>query len=117
MPLEEAGGRRGRLGAPGKTRPLGGDIEPGENLLEAPVDKCPGAHILRFLLAPDDLRVAVAPEHLGERVEREWVELLDADQRDTLVTAGGPRLCQIEIDLAGAQHDAAHLVIRGDRLR
>src|ERR1700756_349900 len=48
--LEEAGGRRRSLGTAGKARPLGGDVEPGKHLFDAPVDKAPGAHVLRLFL-------------------------------------------------------------------
>src|SRR5437879_4680581 len=53
--LEEAGGRGSGFRAAGKARPLRRDVEPGEHLLDAAVDKGPGAHILRLFLAPDDL--------------------------------------------------------------
>src|SRR5579872_2483827 len=46
VPLEEAGRRRGGLGAAGEARPLGRDVEPGENALDAAVDEIPGAHVL-----------------------------------------------------------------------
>src|SRR6266849_1851791 len=47
MPLEQTGGRCGALGAADKARPLGGDVDPGEDPLDAAVDKTPGAHVLR----------------------------------------------------------------------
>src|SRR5215467_4634763 len=114
MALVETGGRRSRLVASGKKRSLRRDIELREDLFDAPVDKGPGAHILRLLLAPDDLGVAVALQHFGQRIERERIELLNPHQRDALLSALGAVLCQIEIDLARAQHDAAHCVIRSD---
>src|SRR5215472_14969122 len=82
MALVKAGGRRSRLGASGKTRPPGCDVELREDLFDTPVDKAPGAHVLRLLLAPHDLGVAVALQHPCQRIVRERIELLDANQRD-----------------------------------
>src|SRR5437763_13544543 len=106
MALEEPGGRRRRLGSADKARTLGRDVEPGEDLLDAPVDKAPRPHILRFFLTPDDLGIAVALQCPAERFERERVELLDPNHSDPLVALLGAGLDQLEIDLAAAQHDA-----------
>src|SRR5215510_9939640 len=102
MAFVKAGCRGGRLGTTSKARTLRRDIEPGQNLFDSAVDKSPGAHILRLFLAPDDLCVAVALQHFGERIGREWVKLLDADQRDAAVAAVSPCLRKVEIDLACA---------------
>src|SRR6266542_2057455 len=58
--LEQTGRRRGGLRAADKARPPGGDIQPGEHPLDPAIDKIPGAHVLRLLLAPHHLGVAVA---------------------------------------------------------
>src|SRR6516162_1472290 len=65
MALEETGGWGRGLGTARETRALGGDVEPGEHMLDAPVDKVPGSHILWLFLAPDDLGIAVALQHLA----------------------------------------------------
>src|SRR5437660_3393954 len=102
--LEEAGGRGSGLRAAGKARPLRGNVEPGEHLFDASVDKGPGTHILRLFLAPDDLGVAVMLQHLAERVERKRIELLDPHQRYALVARRRARLQEVEINLARAQY-------------
>ena len=40
-------------------------VEPGKNLFDPPIDEVPGAHVLRLLLAPDDLGVALVRQHLA----------------------------------------------------
>ena len=71
-----------RLGPADIARPLAVISRPASDLLDAAVDEGPGAHIFRLLLAPDDLGVAIALQHLAKRVERERVELLDPHERD-----------------------------------
>src|SRR5436305_16051 len=88
-PLAGRGRGGGRLGAPGKARPFGGDVEPRQHALDAAVDKAPGAHILGLLLAPHDVRARIAPQHIGQGLERERIELLDPDQRHRFVTLLG----------------------------
>src|SRR5439155_18049704 len=100
MTLEEAGGGGGRLRSSGEAWPLRRDVDPAEQFFNTPVDEGPRTHILRLFLAPDDLGITVALQHLAERVEREGVELLDPDKRDRVVMVLRTCLVQIEIDLA-----------------
>src|SRR6516165_205706 len=116
MAFVETGCRGGRLGAAGAARPLCRNIKPGEYLLDPPVDKAPGAHVLRLLLAPHDLGVAVALQHPCQRPEWEWIKLLDPRQRDAIFAAFGAGLRQVEIHLARGQDDATHSVVRCDCL-
>src|SRR5947209_2426633 len=66
VPLEDAGRGRCGLGTAGEARPFGGNVETRQHPLDAAVHEVPGAHILRLLLAPDDLGVAVALQHLAK---------------------------------------------------
>ena len=50
-----------------------------------------------------------------QRLDRERIELLDAQQIDVVDAALLALLVEVVIDLAGAQHDAADLVV-GDEL-
>ena len=79
----------------------------GHDLVESVLDLVPGALILRFLLAPDDLvRGSVGRQRGLELLLRERVELLDAHDGDVIDAAGAARLEQVEVDLAAAQHHA-----------
>src|SRR5579884_392768 len=109
--LEQPGGRRGGFETPDKARPFGRDGEPRKDPLDPLRDKVPGAHVARLFLAPHDLGPGIAQEDLAERGEREGIELLDPHQGDTPLAGFGARLQQVEIDLAGAQDDAADLVV------
>src|SRR5882762_5721023 len=74
-------------------------------------DLVPGALILRFLLAPDDLvRVGIAVERRLVLLAREGIELLDADQGHFAQGLLAALLQQIEIHLAAAKHDPLHLL-------
>ncbi len=73
------------------------------------------AHVARLLLAPDDLGLLEARQFRHQRLGRERIELLDAQQIDVVDAALLALLVEIVIDLAGAQHDAADLVV-GDEL-
>src|SRR4051812_45134074 len=77
----------------------------GNQLGEERPHEFPRAHVLRLLLQPDDLaQRRVLRQYLAERDLREWIELLDADDRDR--GSSGPQLAgdQIDGDLAAAQH-------------
>src|SRR5277367_4592959 len=115
MAFEQTGGRRGGVRPSGKAWPLGSDIEPGEYLFDAPVNKVPPTHVLRLFLAPNDLGIAVPRQDFAEGVGRKRIKLFDPHHRHPVVAARGPRLDQIEIDLAAAQDHAANRIIRGDR--
>src|SRR5690606_21011601 len=71
----EPGRRAGGTVAPGIARPHAGVARVGQRLLDAAFDEEPGAVVLRFLLAPDDLLEVRHPlqprrERLaGERIE------------------------------------------------
>src|SRR5205085_4963965 len=107
----ETGGGRGRAAPAHIARALCLDVEARQNLLDAAVDDSPGAHVLRLLLAPHELRVAIACHRLAEHAEGERIKLLDPDQSDVGDLALAPRLQEIVIDLAAREHDAADPVI------
>src|SRR5580700_8397847 len=76
----------------------------------------PGALILRLLLAPDQRSgIGVAREHALILLDWEGIELLDAHDRDITLPGLAPRLEQIEIYFAAAEHDALRLC-RVDRI-
>src|SRR6266851_3555321 len=96
-------------------RPLGLAVEADEHLLDAPLDEAPGAHVLRLLLAPDDIGEAIFADGIGQRLRREGMQLLEPDDGHIPDLALAPRRPKVVIDLAGAQHNAVHLVV-GDEL-
>src|SRR6185503_5777991 len=81
-----------------------------ERRLQAMSDLVPGALVLWLFLAPDDLaRLCIALEDRVVVLDRKWIELLDAYNRDVAQLVRAASLEQIEIDLAAAENDAAHL--------
>ena len=68
----------------------------------------PRALVLRLLLDPDQLRVAVRRDRLPERVARERVQLLEAEDRRRGVAPLLAFRGEVVIDLAGAHEDARH---------
>ena len=76
-------------------------------------DESPGAHVLRFFLAPDELRAFWKRlEHFAEPFLSEWIKLLDANDRCIVNFAIASVIEQIVINFAGAKDDALHVVGR-----
>ena len=76
-------------------------------------DESPGAHVFRFFLAPDELRVFWKwLEHFAQLFFRQWIKLLDPNDRGIVNLAIASVLEQIVIDFAGAKDDALHVVDR-----
>ena len=71
------------------------------------VDEEPGAHVARLFLAPHHLGRLEPGELLDQRLGRERIELLDAQQIDVVDAALPALLVEVEIDLAAAHDDAA----------
>ena len=79
----------------------------GQALLEQRLDEEPGAVVLRLFLRPDHLlELRHRLEALDQRLGREGIELLDADDRGVLVAGLVARFHQFVGDLAAAQHQA-----------
>src|SRR5690606_37820755 len=76
-------------------------------------------HVLRLLLAPDELRLTVRVESRRDLIGRERPELLDANEGNLLFELPlGARLQELVVDLARAEDDAAcalDSVVRNDR--
>ena len=79
--------------------------------LQEDIDKEPGAHVARLFLAPDDLRLLETREFGDQRLGRERIKLLNAQEIDVIDATLLALLVKIVIDLAGAEHDAADLVV------
>ena len=109
--MRPVAGRGGRRAAGIAHRALAG-VEPVEHRAEPRLDEGPGAHVLRLFLAPDDLGVGEARQEVAHRLQRERIELLDAQQVDVVDAARLALLVEVEIDLAGADDDAADLLVR-----
>ena len=107
----QAGRRRGGGRTAGVADALVLRIDMGKHPFEIGVDERPGAHVLRLFLAPDHFGVAEARQLVDQRLGRERIELLDAQQVDVVDAALFALLQQVVIDLAGAEHDAADLVV------
>src|SRR3546814_18447056 len=70
-------------------------------MLDERLDEGPVAVVLRLLLRPDDLlQMGHLPETLDERIGRERIELLDADDGGVLVARLVARFDQVVGDLA-----------------
>src|SRR5689334_11060328 len=72
------GGSCGRASGVAWAAVLGGDLV--EHPLDEGVDEEPRSHVARLFLAPDDLRLLETREFLHQRLAREGIELLDAQQ-------------------------------------
>src|ERR1700749_2359208 len=70
-----AGGRRGRTADVAGA--LGLDVQALQGQLQPGVDEGPAAHVLRLFLAPDEVGVLEALQHIGERLQRPGIELLE----------------------------------------
>ena len=107
MAGERADGGAGAGFAPGV-----GDLG-AEKRSQSRFDESPGAHVLRFFLAPDELRVFWKwLEHFAQLFFREWIKLLDPNDRGIVNLAIASVIEQIVIDFAGAKDDALHVVGR-----
>ena len=69
-------------------------------------DESPRAHVFRFFLAPDELRVLWKwLEHFAQFLFRQRIKLFDANDRGVVDLALGPVIEQIVINFAGAKDD------------
>src|SRR5580692_7115257 len=110
----ETGRGRGRGRASGIARALRLAAELAEHPFEIGLDEAPGAHVPGLLLTPDHLRFLETGELLHERLDRERIELFDAQQIDVVDAALLALLIKVIVDLARAHHDAANLVVLGE---
>ncbi len=78
---------------------------------EIRLDEGPGPHVLRLFLTPDHVGLLEARQAGDQRLEWQRIELFDAQQIDIVDAALLAFLIEIVIDLAGAQDDAADLVV------
>mmetsp|Transcript_48024 Transcript_48024/g.121190 ORF Transcript_48024/g.121190 Transcript_48024/m.121190 type:complete len:1103 (-) Transcript_48024:202-3510(-) len=85
-------------------------LEPGLHVL-------PGAHVLRLLLAPDDLGVSVLPDAARDQVVRERCDLLQTDEHNVADAPAPARLRQLVVEGAAAEDDAADGVGRQEEGR
>src|SRR5438034_274538 len=75
------------------------------------LDESPSPHVLRFFLAPHELRVLWKRlEHFAQPFFCKWIQLLDANDRCVVNLALGAILQQIVIDLARAEDDPLYFV-------
>ena len=111
MLRHQAGRRRGRGRPAGVAHALVLGVDMGEHPFQIRVDERPGAHVLGLFLAPHHLGVAEARQLGDQRLGRERIELLDAQQVDVVDAALLALLVEVVVDLARAQHDAADLGI------
>ena len=104
-------GRSGR-GTPDITGPKARAFRLDHHSLDIVLDELPGAHILRFLLAPNDLRPWKSGKLGRECVHRERIELLHPQEIDVGDAALFALIMEVVIDLARAEDDAADLLVR-----
>src|SRR5579884_894108 len=111
--LPDRGGRCRGPSCVARAAALGADLV--EHPFEEDVDEHPRAHIARLLLAPDNLGLLEARQLRHQRLRGERIKLLDTQQINVIETAFLAFVVKVVIDLAGAEDDAAHLVV-GDEL-
>src|SRR5215469_8196112 len=105
MPGERADGRTG-AGFTAGVRDLGT-----EKRSQSRFDESPCTHVLRFFLAPDQLRPFwKGLEHFAKPLLSERIKLLDANERCIFDFAFTAIVQQIVIDFAGAKDDALHII-------
>ena len=76
-------------------------------LVQPTLDVVPSAHVLGLFLQPHHFPgVRVQVDHCVDLLERERVELLEADNRHMPKVTLAAHLKQIVVDLAAAQHKA-----------
>src|SRR5688500_6878286 len=92
VPRHQTGCGCRRCGAPGIAHLLVARLDHLENRGDARLHKSPGAHILRLFLAPDDLSAGEAAEEVAHGLQREGIELLDAQEIDVVDAAALPLL-------------------------
>src|SRR5579871_4306167 len=107
----EPGRGRGRRRAPRVAWALRLAAHLPEHPLEIGLNEAPGPHVLGLLLAPDDLGLLEARQLLQQRLRGERIELLDPQQVDVVDPTLLALVVEIIIDLAGAEYDAADLVV------
>ena len=107
----QAGRRRrgGRTSGVARALRLAADLA--EHPFEIGLDEAPGAHVLRLLLAPDHIGLLEPRKLLDQALQRERIELLDAQKVDVVDAALLALLIEVVIDLARAEDDAADLVV------
>src|SRR5438552_13788607 len=86
-----------------------------EKLAQSRLDETPGAHVLRFFLAPDKLgglwiRFDIRPQLFFS----EWIKLLNADDGRVVDLLHIAIVQKVIINFAGAQNDALYLFGRTD---
>src|SRR5206468_5857092 len=75
------------------------------------LNESPSPHVLRFFLAPHELRVLWKRlEHLAQPFFCKWIQLLDANDRCVINLALGPIFQQIVIDFARAKDDPLYFI-------
>src|ERR1700722_13197047 len=111
----EAGRGRRRRGAPCVAGALRFAPKLSQHPFKIRLDEAPGAHVLGLLLTPDDFRVLEAQELLQQRLEREGIQLLDAQKIDIIDPALFALVVKIVVDFTRAYHDAADLFVFCER--
>src|SRR5579883_2109766 len=93
-----SGRRRSRPASIARPLRLAADLR--QNPFEIGLDKGPAAHIFRLFLAPEDFGLLEARELAHQGLERERIELLDAQQIHIIRAALLAILVKVVIDLA-----------------
>src|ERR1700727_2526968 len=105
---------RGRGSAPRIAGALRLAAELAEHPFEIGLNEAPGAHVLRLLLTPDDLRLLETRELLHQRLNRERIELLHPEEVDVVDAALLALIVEIVVDPARADDNATDLVVLGE---
>ncbi len=112
--LGKSGRRRSGRGTAGIAGALALVAGLGEAFLQLVLDEMPGAIVLRLLLRPDQLlELGHRRQALDQRLAREGIELLHADDFGRRVASRVARLHQFIGKLARAEHYTPRLARRG----
>src|SRR5580692_10188904 len=101
--------RRSRSAGVTRAPVLGADLV--QHPFQKDVDKDPAAHVARLFLAPNNLGLLETRQLEHQRLGRKRIKLLDTQQINVVEAAFFAFVEKIKIDLAGAYHDAANLLI------
>src|ERR1700733_13242047 len=109
MRSRRTGGRARRGVAPDIRRTCRLAANTHQHFLQAPIDEIPRPHVLRLLLAPHHIGIAILRQFACQRLLRERIDLLQPQQGDVADGFLAAFAQQVIVPLARAKHDAPPL--------
>ena len=115
VPLGNSGRRRCRRPAANIDRPLVGKLHAPQKSLQPVLNIMPSSHVFRLLLAPNNFCLREASQFVDQGLDRERIQLLQAQQVDAVQPAPFPFFIEVVVNLARAQHDPLDAVVGPER--